>query len=285
MLGSARRFACTRCGKCCDRSPEVELSEAAGIADVFIFRLMFRVYSLPRLFDASRGEASKVFYEKKRLLDAHAARVSRRKVMRDGRPIDHVDYLMISALSVDTAPGACAALSSPNCTIYERRPFACRSVPFHYARTEASAERDLDAFVTTPHYRCAIGETAPVVLEGGAIVDPVIRGTRLEATSIVERDRPWKAAIVRSMKSSRDDSFPRLEDVEANAAFAAMTTSMRVAWQIAADAGLMDMDCCTALFEAQLATIERELASGRVSGDERQTLHEMKSEYRHALNA
>jgi hypothetical protein len=40
------RFACTSCGQCCNRSPEVELSETLDLADAFVFRLMFRPYEL-----------------------------------------------------------------------------------------------------------------------------------------------------------------------------------------------------------------------------------------------
>lgn len=285
MPGNVRRFACTRCGKCCDRTPEVELSEAAALSDVFVFRLMFRVYRFPREFDPERCETAQEFYARKRLLNAHATRVSRKKLMRGGRAIDHLDYLMMSALSVDTTPGSCAALRSSNCGIYERRPLACRTVPFHYARSDASAEHDLDLFLATPGYHCNDGESAPVVIENGTIVDPSARAARTEAIAIVERDVPWKRAILRAMKISTDGSLPRPEDVEANASFGAMTTSMRVAWQIASEAGLMRPEECTALLQTQLATIEREINSDRAMGDERQTLGEMKAEYRRALGA
>ena len=78
MVANYRRFACTQCGKCCNRSPEVELSEAAALADVFVFRLMFRLYFLPRrLGDYLRtaggpAATAEVFYQRKRLLGAYA---------------------------------------------------------------------------------------------------------------------------------------------------------------------------------------------------------------------
>ena len=46
MTAPSRHFACTQCGKCCDRAPEVELGEAAALADVFVWQLLFRLYSL-----------------------------------------------------------------------------------------------------------------------------------------------------------------------------------------------------------------------------------------------
>src|SRR5438128_2583810 len=163
-----RRFACTQCGKCCNRSPEVELSEAAPLSDVFVFRLMFRLYWLPRhLADyRERGEstatAEAAFYQKKRLLAAFAAH-------------------------------------------------------------KASA-----------------------------------RSRRMKA------DR------------SANASLPSFEEIEANAPFGATTTSMRIAWQIAADAGMMRVDEYRTLVAKQLATIERQLADG-CSANNRQTLLEMQT--------
>lgn len=278
-MSSIRRFACTQCGACCNRSPELELSEAAALADVFVFRLMFRMYSLPRAFDRSRSETLQVFYQKKRLISAHAARVSPRKVKRDGKTVEQIDYLMISALALDTASGSCAALANQRCSIHDRRPLTCRTVPLHYARADGLAERDLDDFANTPGYRCDTGESAPVVLESGAIVDKPTLDARSRATAIAEQDRSWKAAIVRRIKSAGDPRLPTLKDIEANAASAAMTTSMCVAWQIAADAGIISAADCKTLVETQLATIGRELGNAPASGEDRETLREMQEEY------
>ena len=51
MMGQseARRFACTSCGRCCDRGPEMELGEATRLADTFITALLFRVHSLSKI--------------------------------------------------------------------------------------------------------------------------------------------------------------------------------------------------------------------------------------------
>lgn len=278
-MSEIRRFACTQCGKCCNRSPEVELSEAAALANVFVFRLMFRMYSLPRL--PERREPTELFYEKKRLLAAHAARKYPKKVMRGGKAVEVTNYLMISALALDTTPGACAALSDNRCSIHERRPLGCRTVPFHYARADGLALADFDAFVATAGYRCDTSEGAATFLQGGRIIDADTLRTREEALALAERDRPWKEAIVRRMKTSRDGALPTLQDVEANAGFAAMTTSMRVGWDIAAEAGLLSREACRAVLEQQLAAIERELTRAAAHGE---TLREMRAEYQQALS-
>jgi Fe-S-cluster containining protein len=150
-MSATRRFACTQCGKCCNRSPEVELSEAAALADVFVFRLMFRLYRLPRaLADFSNRttatESAELFYQRKRLLSAFAAHKCEKRMRREGKLREFTQYLTISALALDTRPGACSALTEGRCGIYERRPLACRTVPFHYSHAEASFERDFDSF-------------------------------------------------------------------------------------------------------------------------------------------
>jgi len=288
---SIQRFACTQCGKCCNRSPEVELSEAAALADIFVFRLMFRLYWLPNQLSDYVGDAdatgnrSAVFYERKRLLGACAARKFPAKVRRNGKAVDYTKYLMISALAVDVTPGACAALNGTRCGIHQRRPLSCQSVPFHYSRGEASAEADLAAFVATSEYQCDTGATADVVLSDGKIIASGFTAARSEAIALAERDRAWASAIVRQMKaSSAAGSLPTLQEIEANAQFAATTISMRVGWQIAADAGVIAPGECERLTELQLQAIDRELASGRCSRDAAETLMEMRTEYRGQLN-
>lgn len=269
------RFACTQCGRCCNRSPEVELSEAAPLADVFVFRLLFRLHRLPRGLADYRAchphDSAEVFFERKRLLESYAVR---KRALRH-----EAEYLIISALTLDTGAGACTALEDGRCAIYDRRPFACRTVPLHYTGVEAAAASDLAAFVATPGYACATGDDAPIVLESGRIVDPGTRQARADALAAAERDGAWKQAIVRRMKDPGDLPLPALQQVEASAAHGAVSTSMRAAWQVAVDAGLMALEECRALLRAQLAVIDRELVLGRVKPDARQTLAEMRSEY------
>jgi Fe-S-cluster containining protein len=283
------RFACTSCGACCNRSPEVGLSEAAALADIFVFRLMFRLYELPRAWTGQRASradpgSGEEFYEARRLLAAFAARKYPAKVRMGGKSVETTRYLTVSALTVNDDAGSCAALSDGRCTIYARRPLACRTVPFHYSRPEAAAERDLRAFVGTGGYRCDTGPDAPVVLAGGRIVDEGARRARGDALALAGRDRRWAEEIVRRLKSgAADPDLPSLREIEANAAFGATTITMRVAWRIAAEAGLIEAAECRRLIAAQAAAIDRALAAPGCAPDARGTLAEMRAEYLEAL--
>jgi Fe-S-cluster containining protein len=255
---------------------------------VFVFRLMFRLYWLPRKLsdNAARSvgnaNASALFYQRKRLLSTFAARKYPLKVRRDGETVEYTKYLMISALAMDTSPSACRALNGMHCSIYDRRPLSCRSVPFHYSHAEASAETGLRSFVETPGYRCDTGDTAEVVLEDGRIVAPEIKVARSEAIAVAARDLRWREAIVRRMNTASlaDLPLPTLEEIDAGANLGVTTTSMRVAWQIAADVGLIAPEECERLIKLQLCVINEELADGSCPQDARETLIEMQAQDR-----
>jgi len=290
MEGAPRRFACTLCGRCCDRPPELLISEAADLADTFVFRLMFRLYWLPEdlrtyLATQSGGTAcSAAFFDSRRLLGAFAARKYPVKAAIDGKRVRYTKYLMISALTVDTSRGTCPALQARRCGVYERRPSACRSVPVHYSRAEALAESAFDAFVGTPGYQCDTSDSAPAVLAGGRIVSPEFRVARADAAGIAERERSWRAAIAGRMNTDCPTApLPRMEEVEANATAGATTVSMHAAWRIAAGAGFIAPAESTRLIQLQLGVIGRELALGRCTHETRATLTEMQAEYRDSL--
>ena len=289
---SVRRFSCTQCGKCCNRSPEVSLSEASALADVFVFSLMFRSYALPSRLSESIGpdeqaaDATAAYYEKKRLLGTFAAHKRPARHYRGGKVARSDNHLLISALAFDDGRGACNALADGRCGIYDRRPLACRTVPFHYSRAEALAASELDAFVATPGYRCDTSAAAEPVLAGGRIIAPDLKAARFEAIATAKRDRRWSEAIVQRMKSRSPaaDGLPTVTQVEAGAPFGATTTSMLAAWQIAADAGLIAPAECVRLANLQVEAIARELNAGACSRHARDRLADLQAGYRSYLN-
>ncbi len=263
------------------------MSEAAALSDVFVFRTMFRLYSLPdQVSDFRRGgegapNSTPIFFEKKRLLNAFAARKYSAKAVRDDKRVAFTKYLVISALAVDTDEAACSALSDKKCSIYERRPLTCRSVPLHYSRAEALSGADLQKFVGTNGYQCDTSDAAPIILEGGRIVSPEINAARSASIGLAAHDRPWGEAIVRRMSDtvSSRRSLPNIEEIEASAAFGAMTVPMREAWQIAAEIGLMTSCEFDRLVDLQLRTIRLALARRSCSREAIETLRQMEVEY------
>lgn len=257
MRPGDRHFGCTRCGACCVRSPEVELSEAAALADTFVFRLLVRLHP---------GNGNE------RLKQFAAARV----------PGSPPAYLTLSALTVDAGEGRCAALQGRLCAIHERRPLSCQSVPLHYSRSNGGLIEAFDRFVTVPEHDCDTSPDAPMLLSDGEAVDPAIADARRDAIVCAQADREWKKAIVDRMKDGRDAGLPTIDEVRAHAATGALTTSMRVAWQIAAERRWMTSDRLAEIITKQVSVIDRML-DGKLSSVSRQTLGEMRAEYALAL--
>lgn len=257
-----RRFACTQCGNCCNRPPEVELGEAAALADVFAWQLLFRLYSLPQSLagyvspDQSREQAGIEYYESKRLLSAFAAYSYNAKAQVYNQVEERTFYLSISALALDPGLGSCLALADQRCSIYERRPISCRSVPLHYSRGEAFGATDLDAFTAFPGNLCETGASAPVVWQDGRVVDSALASARNAAQTQAEADKRWKHAIFRAMKSNAA-GLPSLTKVEQQAPFGVTVVPMTAAWLVAEQAGLLDREQVAGLIERQVAVLDR----------------------------
>jgi Fe-S-cluster containining protein len=285
-----RHFRCTECGACCNRSPEVGLSEAAPLSDQFVFRLTFRLYRFAKNVSdrASLGPnyASKnAFLEQRRHVELFASRKNSVKTKSSGRSVDCNQYLVTSALPLDIPPGICAALHDGRCGIYERRPLSCRTVPAHYSRAEALAERDFDEFTQRPGYRCDTDQSSEIILDDGRIVKRDIVDARARAVDLAISDQAWNAAILERMTSNTEEqaSLPSLKEIQDNALYGAMTTSMRVAWQIARDSDLLDTTSYLKVLHNQLRLIEREIVMARASRDDLDTLAKMQVEYKHCV--
>lgn len=274
-MTATRRFACTQCGQCCNRPPEVELSEAAALAEIFVFRLMFRLYSLPRSsanYRPAQGNVGDEYFQVKRLVAAFAAHKYPAKSKLDGKVVEHMQYLTISALALDLGIGACGALNQGACGIYSYRPLACQTVPFHYSRTEAMITEVFDSFVASPGYACETSADGTVVIERGRIVDEAVLETRARAQSLANDDRRWKSAIVRAMKHRSGIGLPSMREVEANAHRGVLTTPMHIAWQIAVEAGLMSVEECHTLVAAQERAIGEALVMKGIASEVNETL-------------
>ncbi|MCC6924742.1 YkgJ family cysteine cluster protein [Novosphingobium sp.] len=272
---TTRHFACTQCGKCCNRPPEVELGEVAGLADQFVWQVLFRQYSLPRsLADyvtpgVAREQASAEFYESRKLLGAFAAHSWNGKTRIGDKLEERTFYLTISALPLDSGTGACSALGADGrCSIYDSRPHSCRSVPLHYSRAQPYAVADFDAFIRFETHHCDSSGSAPLLIENGQIVDPAVLAARAGALQQAEADRRWKHALLRAMRTGRP-GFPSLAQVEQYAGQGALSTPMQFGWDVAVESGLLSESDRDALLERQRAAADRLLANPAISDNAR----------------
>jgi Fe-S-cluster containining protein len=269
---------------CCNRGPQMELSEATALADKFITSLFFRVYSLPLHKRAAqsrqaRGGGLRVAEALEEERDTLSHFSTRDEIDKSKRRSLH---LTISALTVDREKGRCPALVENLCTIYESRPFSCRTVPMHYSRPSSALGSHLDEFVRTPGYSCDTTMNAPVVFDGQAITDPSVKQARDEAFKLAQSERAWKAKLVSLMDDPGAASaagLPTYEDVLRYAdGGSAAAVSMLIAWRVARDAGLISAGSFEEICRKQIALIDSELE--RVSDVELTIrLLELRSDY------
>ena len=265
----ARRFACTSCGRCCDRGPEMELSEATRLADRFITSLLFRVHSLPASERSSwaaqwwRDRHSRI--PLRPALDEaqrHLGHFTSRRRVDKGR--DRQVLLEISAIVHDGGAGHCPALKDHLCSIYDRRPLSCQTVPMHYSRAPSLLQAYLDQFTATPGYACDTGPSAPIIVDGNKMVDPQIGDRRAEAIALAKADRRWKQAMVELMEGDAGASAAGLPSHDAvlsasDNGYATMLP-MIVAWRIARRAGLLTAEQFGEICAQQAELIRAQIA-------------------------
>jgi len=265
-----RRFACTACGRCCDKGPEMELSEATALADRFITSLLFKVHGLP-LDDRSdragpwwHAQGSRIpvrpaLEEQRRHLGLFASR--RRADRRHDRQI----FLTISATVDDDGRTSCPALRDDRCGIYEIRPVTCRTVPLHYSRPPSTLAGYLDRFTGTPGYRCDTGADAPVILAGNHVVDDGIRAQREAAMRVAQADRAWKEHLLARMDDERlaaAAGLPSYEDVLRNSDDGyASQVPMLAAWRVAEREGLIPAETLHRACRGQATLLKAEIAA------------------------
>lgn len=259
-----RKFACVSCGKCCDRGPEMELGEAAALADVFSLSLIFKIHSLPLNEKSSWARAWwKAQDTPLGLRPALEEQARRLKFFAARRHVDRTTerqvFLTLSAIVDDDGAGRCPALSGNRCGIYERRPLTCRTVPLHYSRPPSTLGVYLDRFVATPGYDCETA-SAPVVLAGAEILADTVRHAREQAVLVARHDRDLKTAIVALMEnpqSACDAGLPTFADVLANSDRGYATTApMLVAWRVALRKGFLDQTTFDNACRGQAALLE-----------------------------
>ena len=264
-----RRFACIACGRCCNRGPEMELSEASTLADTFITSLLFKVHSLPT--SERSGWATQWWENQSSRIPLRPALEERRRhlsLFASRRRVDKVRdrhiFLEISAIVDYDGQRRCPALRNKLCSIYEHRPLGCRTLPAHYSRAPSALRDGIDQFATTPGHDCDTGASAPVVLDGSRVVDPELCDARQRAVKLAKADRAWKTALLDVLDSQDRADTTTLSSFEVIVANSdrgfATQLPMIVAWRVARRRGMISLEEITDLCRAQLRQIEAAIA-------------------------
>jgi Fe-S-cluster containining protein len=265
------RFACTGCGMCCNRGPEMELTEATSLADAFITQIFFKMHSLP-LYPQSRRAAQWSLRQRSSLPPAEALEEERNQ-LNNFAVCEKIDkskgrslHLTISALTIDREKGTCPALVDNLCSIYQSRPYSCRTVPMHYSRPASVLGGYLESFASSPQYRCDVSAGAPVVFDGRQITDASAEAARTEALALVRSEMRWKTAVAALMDDRRmalAAGLPTFDEVLRHSdAGNATLAPMLAAWRVARDIGVMSPETFRSVCQNQMALIKAELDRG-----------------------
>lgn len=201
------------------------------------------------------------YLEERKLLADHAVRTF--PVPSDERGRGKMNrYIYLSAIAVDQDAGACDHLAGDGaCSLYDRRPHACRTVPFHYSRPDSALGPGLADFLSQPAHACSSGADAALAITGGALALPEYAAARTVARHTMVADQSWKRAIAARIDAATDDDplWPSWGAINANAAAGASTVPMLQAWEVAEQQGRITRhqlrDCLNAQIQLLSAAI------------------------------
>lgn len=186
--GKPVHFGCTACGKCCDTPPIVTIGESFALMADFILAVQLSgPVADARL--AADDPAAIAYMMTRAHLQALGAETM---ALRMGPMEQFETTLHVSATAIRAGEGdPCPKLADDGrCTIYERRPQRCRSVPFDYwlpeAATVAQGSQRLEAAVARG-WLCDLSDTAPVVAEAGQLAPGAHRDAYLAGLAQMRR--------------------------------------------------------------------------------------------------
>ena len=273
---SVLHFACTECGKCCSEAPEMSLIEAMRLGDVFIPAIAYRLTRLPKE-DNDAGIASiklNADFEGtdprdflKSVRDSIAVRAGTAITGEHGWD----SFVFVSARAWHYKRIGCPALKGKLCTVHDRRPSTCRTVPARYDVPESLLVRSFHGMVTRgktmPNpYECDTSESAPAFFRDDVLVDDAYVKDRAAATEAAMGERELAAKILTSPLLP-----PPQEIVQRLRNSGPFTISFHAAVVHARELGKIDTPAALSFCDSQMALIEREVAAAllRKRRDER----------------
>ncbi len=270
MLGHMEevRFACTACGKCCTEPPEMSILEAVKLGDVFVPSIIYRLTSLPREDNEAAFASLKPHPHfagmdprelVSRLRESSAVRAAGAVINEAGW--DH--HVSITARAWIHPSPWCPALAADHraCTIHERRPSTCRTVPIRYDVPEGLLVRAfrgvVDAGIASAQkFECDVSANAPVLIRDEKVVNPEYASARAAGIEAAIAEKELAANMLRS------PLLPPIRDVYTNLRKAALlSVSFPGAVAVAYDMKMLDAGAVKKFCDAQLALLEREITA------------------------
>jgi len=241
--------------------------EAVSLGDVFVPSIVYRLTSLPRddneaAFASLKPHPHFEGMEPRalvaRLRESTAVRAAGAVVHEAGW--DH--HIAITARAWTYPTRWCLALdaSHEKCTIHDRRPSTCRTVPIRYDVPEGLLVRAfrgvVDAGIKTSDFRCDVSASAPVLIRDEKVVNEEYASARAEGARKALAERELAGYMLRS------PLLPPIKDVYAELRRNKLVSvSFPGAVAAAHDLKLLDDDAVKKFCESQRALLAREIAA------------------------
>lgn len=242
--------------------------EAVKLGDVFIPSIIYRLTSLPR-DDNEAAFASLKPHPHFAGMDARelVAKLRESTAVRAAGAViteagwDH--HVSITARAWMYASPWCPALAADHraCTIHEKRPSTCRTVPIRYDVPEGLLVRAfrgvVDAGIASAQkFECDVSANAPVLIRDEKVVNPEYASARAAGIEGALAEKDLVANMLRS------PLLPPIRDVYKNLRQAKLlSVSFPGAVAIAHDLKMIDDDAAKKFCDAQLALLEREITA------------------------
>jgi len=253
--------------------------EASHLGDVFIPALTYRLTSLPK-DDNEAAYASLAPHPHFKGMDGRelVGRLRQSSAVLSAGAIvsepgwDH--HIAVTARPWTYVVRTCPALDADGkrCTIHERRPHTCRTVPVRYdvpAGLLVRAFRGvIDAGIASADpFECDVSAAAPVLIRDGEVVDADYKSARVAGLEAALAEKTLCARILAS------PMLPPLREVFGHLRRSQLVTvSFHGAIATAHELGLLDAAAVRTFCAAQIDLLEREItkAVARKLKDERE---------------
>ena len=240
--------------------------EATRLGDVFVPALVYRLTSLPK-DDNEAAYASLAPHRHFKAMDGRelVARLRESSAVKSAGAVvsesgwDH--HVSVTARPWTYATVWCPALDADHkrCTIHDRRPHTCRTVPIRYDVPAGLLVRAFRGVVdegraSSDPFECDVSESAPVLLRDGEAVQAEYTSARTAGIDAAVAEKELCARILSS------PLLPPLRDVFGMLRRGQLlSVSFHGALLTARDLGLLDDAAVRSFCTAQLALLEREI--------------------------
>lgn len=240
-------FACTQCGKCCDKSPLANFYDLFNLADEFVFQT------------AHHGLLS---YNKKREaeeLTQFYRMIGHTLVLPE---LDAVLFYYINFMAVEYPQETCSKLKDNLCTIYSKRPSSCKLSPINDGFDDTQQWKTINIFkdkVENKDWKCDFSENAPILYKNEEIYS--LNHNSLYFQSIGS-NRDFTDKYVNFIKNGGEKYFQNHFKAVLNTTLSKsqMITDLMIPLTVGLKEHVLDESTVIDFVEKQIILIEKELS-------------------------